>query len=768
MEGIPALPDPLPRRSLALLFVSGACALGYQVLWVRQFSLIMGADAGTVGVVVGAFMGGMALGYLWASTWLARARRRLLAFGLIEGGIGLCALALGFAMPLVYRLSDVFYALHDGPVIDMVWRVGLTAVCLLPPTFLMGASFPAFFAGSGPPDARTPRRLSIAYALNLVGASFGALILGFILLEALGAAGSTAVLGLMNLVVGAIALLAARKSEVVATEVTEALRSRPERLPLVMGFTSGFLSLWFEVVWIRAIVPYSGSTLYALSLVLAVYLLGLGVGSRLVPRVARIGRPWMVGLILGLMGLGIGGADLLTHLWFRIDPDVSRLIARLETPMSQYWVDYPHVGLFAATRLTLLTTWPVAVMSGLLLPLLLRSTDDLGKSVGRLYGTNAAGCLAGSLLAQFVGLPFLGIRASLVSASVLALAVASVWVTRAGMGIGKLGLLAIAFAAVLVPPRRSPMRLFIDEIVEAETLFYHEDTLGSVTVVGRERWGLEPGRLLVNGHGIAGATGAPLLAKVPLSCVPDAQRIAVIGLGAGATCETAAMNGASVDCIEILPSVIAVQPLFRTLRNDADPTLTPPRVHYVLDDGRRFLHAASEPYDAIIVDGTQIEFEGGAALLTHEFFDIVAQRLKPGGLFVLWIGVALDNEHVMERTLLASFAWVAEWRQLATLLASSSLTPFTNESCAPFAVWSSKDLSGAIADVPVLSDDDSSLTLRMLRRREWASAQRIGRISEDPKKPPRASGSPGVPSGPPAQDAMTPSLRGPADGRVPQ
>jgi len=253
-------------------------------------------------------------------------------------------------------------------------------------------------------------------------------------------------------------------------------------------------------------------------------------------------------------------------------------------------------------------------------------------------------------------------------------------------------------------------------------------------VVGKERWSEEPGRLLVNGHGIAGATGAPQLATVPLACVRHARRVAVVGLGAGVTCEVAARRGADVTCIEILPSVIGVQPLFRWLRNDPSPAAAPPGLRYRLDDGRRFLRASTDRYDLIVVDGTQIEFEGGAALLTREFFDVVARRLEPGGLFALWIGIALENEHVMERTLLASFPWVAAKEGSNTMLAGFGPLEERPGPCARFPRWTRADIGGAVQDGPILSDDDPSVMFRLLRRREVEQAQRIGRIPEREKK----------------------------------
>ncbi len=729
-DGSDPVPDSRPRWTLALLFVSGACALGYQVLWVRQFGLIVGADAGAVGVVVGAFMGGMALGYLVAGAWRPRGVRPLRVFGLLEVGIGVSALALGTAMPWVDRLADLLYGLRWSPLADLAWRVGLTCLCLLPPTFLMGASFPAFFAGHDARDPGARHRLSVGYALNLAGASAGALLLGFVLLELLGVKDSTRILGLANLALGATALLAARNDPRVPPAVAPGPRVGPDRLPLALGLASGFLSLWFEVVWVRAVVPFSGSTIYAVSVVLSVYLLGLGLGSRLLPWVARVGAPWTAGLLLAIMGLGIGGADLLAHLWFRLDPTVARLLARLELPIDPMWFEYPHVGLVAAIRLAWLTTWPVAVASGLLLPLLVRQAGDLGSGVGRLYGVNAVGCLAGSLLAQFVGLPLLGVRGSLAAAGVVALGLAAVAAIRTGFGYRRLAILGLAAAAVLLPPRRSLMRLFTDEVVQAQTLFYQEDAMGSVTVVGRDPFSREAGRLLVDGRHIAGAMGAPQLAAAPLSCLPKARRAAVIGLGTGATCEIAARRGAVVDCIEILPSVIAAQPILRQLRNEAHPSVTPPGVRYRLDDGRRFLRATSTRYDFISVDGNQAEFEGSAALLSHEFFEIVADRLAPGGLFGVCVGPELFGERIMERTLLATFPWVARLRHTDTMLAAFQPPAAGRGHCAEFPSWTRADLGGAIPAGPILTDDDPSVVLRLLRSREQAQARWMDEVGQ--------------------------------------
>ena len=127
--------------------LSGATGLIYEVLWARMLGLVFGATTFAISAVLAAFMGGLALGSAWAGKLAARIKRPFRAYGLLEIGIALYALAV----PLLFRWIDSIYALvweqlHPGFYAFSLWRFVLSCVVLLVPTTLMGATLPVLSA----------------------------------------------------------------------------------------------------------------------------------------------------------------------------------------------------------------------------------------------------------------------------------------------------------------------------------------------------------------------------------------------------------------------------------------------------------------------------------------------------------------------------------------------------------------------------------------------------------------------------------------------
>src|ERR1043165_3198216 len=138
------LPAPVPSRFLPvlpLLFVgSGAAALIYEVVWFQLIELVIGSSAVSLGVLLGTFMGGMCLGSLLLSRFVAPDRHPLRVYALLEAGIGVLGLIVLGAVPL---MGGIYTATAMGGLAGILWRGLLCAVCLLPPTLLMGATLPA-------------------------------------------------------------------------------------------------------------------------------------------------------------------------------------------------------------------------------------------------------------------------------------------------------------------------------------------------------------------------------------------------------------------------------------------------------------------------------------------------------------------------------------------------------------------------------------------------------------------------------------------------
>ncbi len=312
VNSIPTLVQPdlssasrRPRLLLSVLFLGSGCsALIYEVVWLQSLQLVIGSSAISLGVLLGTFMGGMCLGSLILPRVVSARRHPLRVYALIELGIGLAGLAILFGMPYV----DQLYATHVHPGLESIlMRAAVCALCLLFPTLLMGATLPAIARWVEATPAGVSW-LGFFYGSNIAGAVFGCLLAGFYLLRVHDTAVATYVAVALNLTVAVLALLLAARTRHVAQPPSAGSGSQTQNSAFGSPFTpegggatvtakagivyvviglSGLTALGAEVVWTRILSLLLGGTVYTFSIILAVFLAGLGLGSSLGSVISR-------------------------------------------------------------------------------------------------------------------------------------------------------------------------------------------------------------------------------------------------------------------------------------------------------------------------------------------------------------------------------------------------------------------------------------------------------------------------------------------------
>ncbi|MBI3449744.1 MAG: SAM-dependent methyltransferase, partial [Acidobacteria bacterium] len=266
---------------LALLFlISGCAALIYEVIWLQLLRLVIGASAISVGILLASFMVGMFLGSLASSRWIPRTLHPIRVYARLELGVGI----LGLLLPwFVLSVGDVYLRHASLGLQGILLRAAIAGICLLPPTILMGATFPAVSRWF----VATPRGLSglgVLYAANLVGAVTGALLAGFYLLPVYDVRVATGVAAALNFIAGAAGLALARRAP---HEPRPALAdpgspgSGEDRVVLLVIALSGMTALGGQVIWTRLLALLFGGTSYTFAIILAVFLACLGIGSAL-------------------------------------------------------------------------------------------------------------------------------------------------------------------------------------------------------------------------------------------------------------------------------------------------------------------------------------------------------------------------------------------------------------------------------------------------------------------------------------------------------
>jgi len=382
-----------PRRvlpALLLLFVgSGCAALIYEIVWFQLLQLVIGSSAVSLGVLLGTFMGGMCLGSLLLARVIARRHHPLRVYAYLELGIAALGILLLFGMPL---LGGVYFAWGGSGVSGILLRGVAASICLLPPTLLMGATLPAMarWVESTPEGVSW---LGFFYGGNIGGGVIGCLLAGFYLLRVHDTAVATFVAVGLNVLVAGVALLLAKatpEAENVEVKLATPLEREPDAWPVYVAIgLSGMTALGAEVIWTRLLSLLFGATVYTFSLILAVFLLGLGIGSSIGSTLAaRMARPrlalaWCQMLICGALAWT---AYMLTQSlpYWPINPAMST------DPWFNFQLDLVRC---------IWAILPGAILWGASFPLALASVATGGKDparlVGGVYAANTLGAIVG-------------------------------------------------------------------------------------------------------------------------------------------------------------------------------------------------------------------------------------------------------------------------------------------------------------------------------------------------------------------------------------
>jgi spermidine synthase len=656
---IPASRGHLPL--LLVLFVGSGCsALIYEIVWFQLLQFVIGSSAVSLGVLLGTFMGGLCLGSVGLPRVIPARRHALRVYAFLEIGIGVAGLLILFGMPEVDRL----YAAAAGTGFrGMLLRGAVCAVCLLPPTLLMGATLPAVARWL----ETTPRGvawLGLFYGGNIAGAVLGCLLAGFYLLRVYDVETATYVAAAIN---GAAALTglglaaltpyagASRGTGFLSCQDPTGLESCPTGRPAPGAWSvyvaialSGLCALGAEVIWTRLLSLMLGATVYTFSIVLAVFLASLGLGSAAGSLLARgVARPR---LALGYCQLLLTAAVA----W------AAFMLAR----SLPYWPISPSLspGPWFDFQLDLLRCqWavlPAAVLWGASFPLALAAAATPGQDPGRLAGgisaANTAGAIAGAVTFSLCLIPGAGTQASQrvlvgLSGAAALLLFASLLRPR-GLARRLAGGAALAaaagVAAVLawtVPPVPAELIAWGRQLPKqngtAEILYAGEGMNASVAV---SQQGEQHRSFHVSGKVEASTLPGDMrvqrmLGHLPALVHPRPRSVLVVGCGAGVTAGTFVVHPEveRIVLCEIEPLIPQVVAGYFTPQNH--DVLHDPRLAIVYDDARHHVLTTPERFDVITSDPIHPWVKGAATLYTQEYFELCKRHLNPGGLVTQWV-----------------------------------------------------------------------------------------------------------------------------------
>lgn len=626
---------------------SGAAGLVYQVAWQRVLALQSGVGIYSVAMIVAAFMAGLGIGSHLGGTWSLRldAVAALRRFVLVELGIAL----MGAASCFLYY--DLLYMrahwLYDEP-----WRAALMHLAtLLPPTILMGMSLPLLSQAMVAHARTAGGTIGFLYAVNILGAAAGAVLTPWVLVPRFGIRGSTYLAAAANtftVLAGLAAVFLLRRRAAHPPPAPEPVAADPDTVhgrsfSLWLGLyaASGFCALSLELIWFRVLDVAVKSKAYTFGTLLALYLLGCGVGCLLgVALVGRLKRPLRVFLLSQCALLAYAGlAVTLLALLPTDTPLISTLHEYWSRPGAmrrqlRVWLLYGALPAFLFL--------PATVLMGFSFPVLQRAVHDdprtSGRKVGLLQAANIAGCVAGSLAVGLVGLRFLGTTGALRLLMACGIGFAVVGMrtyTRRSVFVEAAVLLGLLL--VMLPGQRQ-LWLRVHG-TEDPTSLLREDATGVAAIVPRQNAWL----VYVDGKGHSWLPFGGVhtqLGAAPAIVHPAPLDVAIIGLGSGDTA-WASMCRAETRSLDVF-EISGGQPrlLARLAGREQIPDLTSflrdPRLKIHVADGRHALARSRKTYDLIEADALWPDVAYSGNLYSTEFFRLCASRLKPRGIVCTW------------------------------------------------------------------------------------------------------------------------------------
>ncbi len=628
------------RLFYLLFFASGFSALVYEVIWVRQLGLVFGNTIYAASAVLAIFFAGLSIGsYLFGRIIdrIGSPKTSFILYGLIEAGIGIYA----GVTPWIFKISENPFGLAG----------------LIIPTVLMGGTLPVVTKLLAVSEEKSGQVMGDLYSLNTLGGVFGAYLSGFFLVAWLGVNETVWLAAGINILIGITVFLWSVKRRAWSREgkiigdTTKYLTLNAQRslYPfLLVFFLSGFASLALEVIWTRVLILVFGGSTYAFSIILTIFLLGIALGSWLASRFLLNSNKivsWFVSLeiLLGIMVIIF-----------------TAILQRLPFLFLDFLKTNPNFdnNLWSSFIICFMIILPLTTIMGLIFPLGLKVLtphfQTLGKDLGKIYGLNTLGGIAGSLAAGFVLIPVLGLqRGSLVAGSLYIVSGVLVLVSlkrslRLKVLVSALSALVIVSSFLLPAWNKNILSsgIFVyfseyfntrdveQSMSKDKILYYKEGLLSTVTVQksGSAKY------LRIDGKIDASDTGdletVLLLGHLPMLLETDPKKVLVVGLGSGITLGAVEQYPVNkIDVLEIEPAVVEASKYFSDTNNHA---LDDKRLNLIVGDGRNFLLTSKNKYDVISSEPSNPWVKGNGNLFTQEYYQLARAHLEDDGVFLQW------------------------------------------------------------------------------------------------------------------------------------
>lgn len=711
---------------LLIFFLSGASGLIYEIVWTRLLSLVFGVSSFAISTVLTVFMAGLGIGGYIFGRLIDKRGNPLKVYAVLEILIGLYAILLPNIISLTEWMYIKLHVLTGGSFLLLsAERFLISFFILIFPTTMMGGTLPVISRFIIKSEGRIGVDTGVIYSLNTFGAVAGCIITGFYLIEVVGVTQSLYLSAVLNLIAGGGAYIISQKPALSKVEGSE-VRSQKSELKtkdskifnlqfsifniqsfvlLAFGF-SGMAALSYEVLWTRVLILILDNTIYAFSIILFTFLLGIAGGSFIFSKIQDSRFKIQDSIIpFAVFQILIGIMGFLSLLLF---VNYNLLASQLNNFIS--WASqFVGIGhwrgkVFATFLMTFLIMIIPTMLMGASFPAVTQTLrfelQNVGKSIGRVYLINTIGAIIGSFSAGFILLPLIGIQKSIIFTGAIPLLfgiailifVAAPFRVRGLLQAKASGYLNNGVIAYVLPVSSIvisviiivfifragdiPKLISISKIDKGNEILYYKEGIAGTILVSSQETDLTPfrkpvKRLWINGDPIAGEfRGAlqleRLQAHLPLLFHPDPKEALIICFGTGSTAGAVSdHNVNNIYAVDISKEVFNGGRYFSEGNRDI---LNDSRFKMVIEDGRNFLLTTDKKFDLITSEPPPPSNAGIVNLYSREYYMLCKSRLKEGGMVSHWIPLHHLSENDF-RMLVSTFVsvfphstmWFTKW-----------------------------------------------------------------------------------------------------------
>jgi predicted membrane-bound spermidine synthase len=692
----------------ALFLISGAAGLIYEIVWQRLLELHFGVTMISVTLIVSAYMAGLGLGSLIGGRIARDLKNTLFLYGLLEIGIAL----FGVLSPKIILWIGQATA---GSSYTLVFLISFAI--LLIPTTLMGMTLPLLTQSFVDRVETSGQIIGLLYGINTLGAAFGALLSGFVLVGFYGFEGAVYIAVLLNGIVGLCAFVLSRWQLTPVVEPESKQTTSAGAIPwgyktiLLSSFLVGFIGLGFEMLWVRILLIVNKNTAYGFPSILFVFLFGLALGGYFWGRKADTSsNPVALFCKIELAGAAVAALTfLLFGLSLEFDAPWIKNFFETQKPLIPF-IRIKQEFFFSKTILLanlwsyflpiLIMVLPASLVMGGGLPVLDRLSIHnplvSGRRVGDIHLANIIGSVAGALVISFVLLPAFG------SEWTLKLLVLSTFlfpafyflnkVDRAGKwsisrnDYSLIALCLMALAGVFLLPRREEFyqRLYFSGTGQDVIVSESGDSVLALTY----ELGSAPqrGSFWIGGEVNSFFPPKGIYENRALVCAGASKpkRILIIGFGGGYS-TLFYKSIPDVDEIVVVELLGDIAPFLTRNIDSARLTLHDPRITYLVDDGRRYLNAfPHEKFDLISIDPLREHTAGHNNLYSEEALKIYQNHLTPSGILCAW----MQEFHIIPYTTAQVFPYVDQFENEFMTASNNSIvydTEYMNRAAESYA-----------------------------------------------------------------------------------